>query len=190
MFDFRAIVVLKNITVMLDERANFKWYPDEEDPNPEINVWLNIWADSLLLSNWSFATKLAWHIHVLEPKLKFIYPKDLRNFVTQSESEETEGEDTDELKIPTKIETDKEALDYVEAAAARHLGLEYGPLFATDQSWSGLKNWGALVKAAQYVEENIYRINMAFNKFHKNEILVSGVQIHKRTIDFILKQDD
>ena len=40
MIDFRAIVVLKNIAVMLDERANVKWDPDEEDPNPELNVWL------------------------------------------------------------------------------------------------------------------------------------------------------
>ena len=114
----------------------------------------------------------------------------MRNFVTQCENEETEGEDTDELEIPTEIKTDKEALDYVAAAAARHLGLEYGPLLATDRSWSGLKNRGALVKAARYVEENVYKINLAFNKFHKNGILVSGVQIHKRTIDFILRQDD
>ena len=41
LIDFRAIVVLKNIAVMLDERANVKWDPDEEDPNPELNVWLN-----------------------------------------------------------------------------------------------------------------------------------------------------
>ena len=114
----------------------------------------------------------------------------MRNFITQCENEETEGEDTDELEIPTEIKTDKEALDYVAAAAARHLGLEYGPLLATDRSWSGLKNRGALVKAARYVEENVYKINLAFNKFHKNGILVSGVQIHKRTIDFILRQDD
>ena len=109
----------------------------------------------------------------------------MRNFVTQCENEETEGEDTDELEIPTEIKTDKEALDYVAAAAARHLGLEYGPLLAIDRSWSALKNRGA-----RYVEENVYKINLAFNKFHKNGILVSGVQIHKRTIDFILRQDD
>ena len=64
----------------------------------------------------------------------------MQNFITQCENEETEGEDTDELEIPTEIKTDKEALDYVAAAAARHLGLEYGPLLATDRSWSGLKN--------------------------------------------------
>ena len=70
------------------------------------------------------------------------------------------------------------------------LDLEYRPLSPGDKSWTALKSRGGLVKAAPYIEDQVYRINDAFNKYHKNGALVTGKKIHKRTCDFIMRQKE
>ena len=37
-FNFRALIIVKHIKIMLDDRANIKWDPDEEEEEPELNV--------------------------------------------------------------------------------------------------------------------------------------------------------
>ena len=70
------------------------------------------------------------------------------------------------------------------------LDLEYGPLSPEDKSWTALKSRGALVKAAPHIEDQVYKINAAFNQYHKHGKLVTGKKIHKRTCDFIMRQDE
>ena len=36
--NFRALIIVKHIKIMLDDRANIKWDPDEEEEEPELNV--------------------------------------------------------------------------------------------------------------------------------------------------------
>ena len=68
--------------------------------------------------------------------------------------------------------------------------MEYGPLSPEDKSWTALKSRGALVKAAPHIEDQVYKINAAFNQYHKHGKLVTGKKIHKRTCDFIMRQDE
>ena len=51
-----------------------------------------------------------------------------------------------------------------------------------------MKNRGGLGKAAPYIEDQVYKINDAFNQYHKKGVLVTGKNIHKRTFEFIMRQ--
>ena len=68
--------------------------------------------------------------------------------------------------------------------------MEYGPLSPEDKSWTALKSRGALVKAAPHIEDQVYKINAAFNQYHENGKLVTGKKFHKRTCDFIMRQSE
>jgi len=111
---------------------------------------------------------------------------DLRNFVTEPEYET----DEDPVVEMENLRTDEEALDYFSGYASRKLGLECRFITPDDPSWTGLRNLGRLVRGTPEVEANIRKINTAFNTYHKNGKLVSGVRIPQRTCDYILRQEE
>ena len=59
-----------------------------------------------------------------------------------------------------------------------------------EESWTALISRGALVQAAPHIEDQVYKINAAFNQYHKIGKLVTGKKFHKRTCDFIMRQSE